>query len=70
MVQPLAKAVVSASEEKRTYTYINSSSSAQSHILTTKVETTGIQKTLDVLVKDGVVINLAYTENPLGGLKM
>lgn len=70
MGQPFTKVVASANEEKWTYTYINSSSSAQSYIVPTKVETTGIQKVLDVLVRDGVVINFAYTENPLGGLKV
>lgn len=60
MGQPFAKAVMSANEEKWTYTYINSSASAQSYIVTTKVETTGVQKVLDVLVKDGVLVDCIH----------
>jgi hypothetical protein len=48
--------------------YSNGTAKAQSYIVTMKVETTGTQKTLDVLITDGVVSNFAYTEkdNPHG----
>jgi outer membrane protein assembly factor BamE (lipoprotein component of BamABCDE complex) len=68
MGQPDAKAVMSATEEKWTYQYINTTSSAQSYVVSMSVETTGIRKLLDVLIKDGVVINYAYTEGPIPGM--
>lgn len=68
--QPFTKAAISETQEKWIYTYINSRSSAQSFVVTTKVKTDGIQKTLDVLIDKGVVVNYTYTEGPIGGLNM
>ncbi len=61
--QPFSKTVISKNEEKWIYTYSSGTASAQSYLVTTKVETTGNQKTLDILLKDGVVINYTFTEN-------
>ena len=61
--QPFTKSVISESEVKWTYTYASGTAKAQSFVLTTKVETTGTQKTLDVLVKNDLVVNYSYTEN-------
>lgn len=60
--QPFSKTVISANEEKWIYTYSSGTASAQSYLVTTKVETTGHQKMLDILLKDGVVINFTFTE--------
>lgn len=60
--EPFLKTVVSASEEKWVYTYTSGTTKAQSYIVTMKVETIGTQKTLDILIKDGVVLNYAYNE--------
>jgi hypothetical protein len=66
--EPFTKSVISATDEKWIYMYSNGTAKAQSYIVTMKVETTGTQKTLDVLITDGVVSNFAYTEkdNPYG----
>ena len=66
--EPFTKSVISATDEKWIYMYSNGTAKAQSYIVTMKVETTGSQKTLDVLITDGVVSNFAYTEkdNPYG----
>ena len=66
--EPFTKSVISATDEKWIYMYSKGTAKAQSYIVTMKVETTGTQKTLDVLITDGVVSNFAYTEkdNPYG----
>ena len=60
--EPFTKSVISATDEKWIYMYSNGTAKAQSYIVAMKVETTGTQKTLDVLITDGVVSNFAYTE--------
>ena len=60
--EPFLKTVVSANEEKWMYIYTSGSAKAQSYIVTMKVETTASQKTLDILLRDGVVVNYAYNE--------
>ena len=60
--EPFSKSVVSAEDEKWMYMYSKGTAKAQSYVITMKVETTGTQKMLDVLIKNGVVINFAYTE--------
>ncbi|WP_077286898.1 hypothetical protein [Cognaticolwellia aestuarii] len=60
--EPFTKSVISAKDEKWVYMYSNGTAKAQSYIVTMKVETTGTQKTLDVLITDGVVSNFTYTE--------
>jgi hypothetical protein len=63
--QPYTKSVISANEEKWIYMHSSGTSSAQSYVFTMDVKTTGVQKTLDILLKGGVVINYAFTEGPI-----
>lgn len=62
--EPFTKSLISANEEKWIYMHSSSTSSAKSYVFTMEVKTTGTQKTLDILLKDGVVINYAFTEGP------
>ncbi len=63
--QPFMKSVISKISEKWVYSYSTGTASAQSHIVTTKVETTGMQNMLDILVENGVVSNYTFTEGPM-----
>ncbi len=58
---PFSKTLVNETDEKWLYMYSNGTSKAQSYVFTMKVETTGQQKILDVLVRNGVVLNYTYT---------
>ena len=60
--EPFVKTVVSTNEEKWMYIYTKGTAKAQNYIVTMKVNATGEQKTLDVLLKDGVVVNYTYNE--------
>ncbi len=60
--EPFTKTVISDEDEKWVYTYSRGVSEAQSYVITMKVKTTSESKTLDVLVRNGVVINFAYNE--------
>lgn len=60
--EPFSKSVVSENEEKWLYTYSSGTAKAQSYIVSMKVETTGTQKTLDLLLQDEVVVNFTFTE--------
>jgi hypothetical protein len=60
--EPYAKSAVSETDEKWIYTYTNGSAHAQSYVVTMKVTTTGTQKTLDVLIRNDVVINYTFSE--------
>jgi len=62
--QPFTKTVVSETEEKWLYMHSAGTASAQSYVVTMKVQTTGYQKMLDILIKNGIVTNFAYTEGP------
>lgn len=62
--EPFSKQVISETEEKWTYTYINGSVTAQNYLVTIKAKTTGQQKSLDVLIKNGVVTNYVFNEGP------
>lgn len=64
--EPFSKHVMSETEEKWIYTYSSGTASAQSYVISTKVQTTGQQKMLDVLIKNGVVANFAFNEGPTG----
>jgi hypothetical protein len=61
--EPYSKSVISENEEKWIYFYSASTAKAQSYIVTMDVKTTGIQKTLDVLLKNDVVVNYTITQN-------
>jgi len=65
--EPYAKSAVSETDEKWVYTYTNGSAHAQSYVVTMKVTTTGTQKTLDVLIRNDVVINHTFSEGPAPG---
>ncbi len=60
--QPFTKVVLSATDEKWMYFYNQSSSKAQSYVVTMSVESSNYQKTLDVLISNGVVSNFTFTE--------
>ncbi len=62
--EPFSKTVISGTEEKWLYTLSSGTAHAQSFVFTMKVETTGQQKTLDILLKDSVVTNYTFTEGP------
>lgn len=65
--EPYSKTVVSDTEEKWLYMYTMSTAKAQSFMFTTKVDSEGQFKTLDILLKDGIVTNFAYTDSPSSG---
>jgi len=65
--EPFAKSPVNETDEKWVYTYTDASTHAQSYIVTMQVTTKGTQKTLDVLIRNGVVINYTFTNGPLPG---
>ncbi|AZC76053.1 hypothetical protein C4K31_3150 [Pseudomonas chlororaphis subsp. piscium] len=65
--EPYTKNSVSETDEKWIYTYTNGSAHAQSYVVTMKVTTTGTQKTLDVLIRNDVVINYTFSEGPAPG---
>lgn len=65
--EPYAKSAVSETDEKWIYTYTNGSAHAQSYVVTMKVTTTGTKKTLDVLIRNDVVINYTFSEGPAPG---
>ena len=68
--EPYAKSAVSETDEKWIYTYTNGSAHAQSYVVTMKVTTTGTQKTLDVLIRNDVVINTRSAKAPLRALPL
>lgn len=65
--QPFAKSPINETDEKWTYTYTEGSVHVQSLIVTMNVSNKGTQKTLDVLLRNGTVINYTYTEGPTPG---
>jgi hypothetical protein len=65
--QPFSKTVISENEEKWIYMYSSGTVKAQSYVLTMKVESTGQQKMLDILLRDGIVVNYTYNEGPMPG---
>jgi hypothetical protein len=64
--EPWGKATISATEEKWVYTHSSGTTRAQRSGSTTRAESTTQLKTLDVLLKDGIVINYTFTEGPMG----
>lgn len=59
--EPFSKSVMSANQEKWLYSYSSGVATARNYVVTNKVETTGNQKTLDLLIQDGVVLNFTYS---------
>ena len=68
--KPFSKTVISSTGEKWIYTYSAGTATAQSFIVTTNVETKGIQKTLDILIEKGVVTNYTFTEGPMPNVQI
>ena len=64
--QPFSKSVVDGDTEKWLYFYSDVTSKARSAVFTMKVQTTGIRKQLDVLLKNDIVTNYTHTETPIG----
>lgn len=65
--QPFMKTVLSENEQKWIYSHTVANAKATNYVFSMQVESTGTTKTLDVLLRDGVVINYAYTESDLPG---
>ncbi|MDR7119766.1 hypothetical protein [Rheinheimera soli] len=65
--QPFMKTVISETEQKWIYSHTVANAKATNYVFSMQVESTGITKMLDVLLKDGVVVNYAYTESALPG---
>ena len=66
--EPFTKTVISEHEEKWIYTHISGTAKAQSYIVTMRVESEGTHKTLDLLLRENVVVNYAYNEVPMSSL--
>ncbi|GGO89148.1 hypothetical protein GCM10011348_46220 [Marinobacterium nitratireducens] len=60
--QPYMKSPISATDEKWIYTYAEGSAKASYNLITSTVKTSGYQKTLDVLLSSGVVVNYTFTQ--------
>ncbi|MCK4828373.1 hypothetical protein KA005_72255 [bacterium] len=65
--RPFSKTVMSENEEKWIYMYSSGTAKAQSYFFTMKVESTGRQKMLDILLRDGIVTNYTYNEGLMPG---
>ena len=60
--EPFQKSVISANQEKWMYMYTSGQAKAQSYVFSTKVQSTGSNKMLDVFLENGVVMNHTFTE--------
>lgn len=67
--QPQFKSVLSENDEKWVYSYTLGTASVEAAFLSSKVNSSGVQKMLDILIRNGIVINYAYTENQLPSYK-
>lgn len=64
--EPFLKTVVSESEEKWIYNYSSGTAKVERRFVHVgKVQTTGQHKMLDILLKNGIVINFTYTDSPV-----
>ncbi|AKJ41806.1 hypothetical protein [Pragia fontium] len=61
--QPFAKSVISETDSKWVYSHSKGSASAQA--FTMKTESNMNMSTLDILVRDGIVVNYAFTSGPV-----
>lgn len=61
--EPFSKKINSENEETWHYMYTNSSASAQSLLFVVNVQSDVQQKSMEVLLKNGVVVNYALTES-------
>ncbi|WP_423186774.1 outer membrane protein assembly factor BamE domain-containing protein [Alishewanella sp. d11] len=67
--EPYTKTPLSSTQEKWIYTYINTTAKAQSYVVTMKVDSTGIQQTLDLLIENGVVLNHTFVNGEIPKIK-
>lgn len=63
--EPHSKNVLDKTQQKWVYLYSEIESKAQGFMFVMDVKTTGIQKTLDVLLEDDVVVNYSFSERPI-----
>lgn len=63
--EPFSKSVISATQEKWLYSYVEGSANVNFG----QVKTTGTQKTLDLLIDNEIVINYTFTEGPVSSYK-
>ena len=68
--QPYSKYVLSATQTKWMYIYNEGTAKAQSYLFTAKIESSGTQKVLDVLLTDDVVTNYTFTEGAMPGINV
>jgi len=68
--EPFTKTVISANEERWVYTYSSGTAHAQSCFVPLKVETTGKNKTLEILMQDGIAANFSYYQGDASAFKM
>jgi len=61
---PYMKTVVSKNSEKWIYTYSAGTATSRNYIVTSKIETDGVHKVLDILFENDVVINYTFSEGP------
>lgn len=60
--EPFSKTVASENEEKWMYIHDAGTVKAQSYVFTTTAQVTSQKKTLDILLRNGIVINYTYLE--------
>lgn len=60
--EPFQKAAISATQEKWIYSYTAGQAKAKNYVFTSKIETTGTTKMLDILIENDVVVNHTFTE--------
>lgn len=63
--EPYAKMPLTATQEKWVYTYVNTTAKAQSYIVSMKVDSQGIQQTLDLIIEEGIVVNHTFVNGPI-----
>jgi len=68
--QPYSKYVLSENQTKWMYIYNEGTAKAQSYLFTAKIESSGTQKVLDVLLTDDVVTNYTFTEGAMPGINV
>lgn len=60
--EPFQKSVIGANQEKWMYMYTAGQAKAQSYVFSMKVQSTGSNKMLDILIENDVVVNHTFTE--------
>ena len=68
--QPYSKIVISENETKWMYVHTKGEAKMQSYLVTAKYTSSGTQKTLDILVKNNIVVNYTFTSGPIPGINV